>query len=689
MKQRLFLYSFALSVVLLSLVACPSPERISNYPWDADPSAGFMENPDATTQDVYFGNVRAINPDADNSLSTDSTESEWYKLAIFYHIWVPSFADSNGDGIGDIQGIIDHLDYLSNDLGVTAIWLSPVFESASNITNLHGYDTTNHFRVDPRLGSNYRLQELIREVHRRGLRIIFDYVPNHVSNLHPWFVGSAKDTSNKYRNWFIWKSPRPSGWTGWDASSDFHGPVDGYYYYGLFWEGMPDLNYEEQAVRQAMVNVLLGWLNFGFDGIRVDAVKYLFEDWSSSGSGYVDQQKTLEHWQQVRTLLDKYHEQSYAKFMVAENWTSAKDNLVQYMNQNTTAGFHMTLDFPFAYAAANLNTTAIDNHWQYVQSTVIPAGGWMGTFTSNHDNVVSRPMTTFNGDVGKVRLQAALQLTGLGTPYIYYGNEIGMTGQAGDDRNLRRPFSWNTIMQQKSDPASLLSWNKALNVLRKSRPSLSKGEYIPLINDNGMFAFERTLDSERTLVVMNSSASEADLTVPLHTVPSAVRTLFGTDNTTWSSGTTTITLNKIAGFGVRVLALEAGAPVQTLINDIPYTVPLPPAIYLMGSLSDWTNGAKMNALPADPVVLQVSRNLSANTGYTFKFKVGSSWYGYTEIGTKYDTTLAEKVNGTSVSATEILDDGTEYHNITFTPVSSGSYSFLYRSADNHWCIVQH
>ena len=331
--------------------------------------------------------------------------------------------------------------YLQNDLGVTAIWLSPIFESASNDQNLHGYDTTNHFRVDPRLGSNYRLQDLIRQVHQRGMRIIFDYVPNHVSNQHPWFIASASNTTNKYRNWFIWKSSRPSGWTGWDSSSDFHGPINGYYYYGLFWEGMPDLNYDEQAVREMMANILLGWLNFGFDGIRVDAVKYLYENWSTNGSGYKDQPKTFEHWQNVRALINQYKDIGYAKFMVAENWTDDQDNLLQYMLKDTTPGFNMTLDFPFALAAATLDTTTIDSHWQWVQTTVIPSGGWMGTFTSNHDNVVSRPMTNFNGDAGKVRLQAALQLTGLGTPYIYYGNEIGMTGQTGDDINLRQPFT--------------------------------------------------------------------------------------------------------------------------------------------------------------------------------------------------------------------------------------------------------
>lgn len=682
--------AFALFCLVLftatGFVSCSPDQTSLTYPWDADPAVEFSEIPASTTTDPYFGALRTITPDNPNSLATD--KADWYKDAIFYHLWVPAFADSNGDGIGDLQGIIDHLDYLQNDLGVTAIWLSPIFESASTPPNLHGYDAINLYRVDPRLGSNYRLQQLIRALHSRGMRIIFDYVPNHVSSQHPWFTKSASGTGSPYRDWLIWKPNRPTGWTGWDSLSDFHGPVNGSYYYGLFWDGMPDLNYETQAVREAMANILLGWLNFGFDGIRVDAVKYLYEDWSTTGSGYVDQAKTIEHWQKVRELLNQYTDVNTAKFMVAENWTGDQSNLLEYMAKDGKSGFNMTLDFPFAYAAAALNTADLNNHWMWVQSSVVPAGGWMGTFTSNHDNVVSRPSTKFSGDAGKVRLQAALQLTGLGTPFIYYGNEIGMAGAAGNDINLRQPFSWNAARTQKTDPSSLLSWHRALIVLRSARSSLRQGSYLLVANSGGVFAYERNLGSERTLVVMNTTAEACNLSVTLSSAPSAVHTLFGSDNVSWTSGSSTITLNNVAGFGVRVLALESGVTGATLINDIPYQIPPAPSFYLMGTLSDWSSGAAMAPVSGASGLLSVSRPLNANIAYLFKFKSGGTWYGWNELGSKYDTSLADSLSGTAVNVSLFQDDGSVNHNIKFTPESGGTYRFLYRYTDQRWCVVR-
>jgi len=638
----------------------------------------------------YFHSIKQVNPDTSNSLHT--ADNTWYKDAVFYHLWVPAFADSDSNGIGDLQGILNKLDYLQNDLGVTAIWLSPIFRSNSTSSNLHGYDAIDLYTVDSRLGTNDDLKPLIQQVHSRGMRIIFDYVPNHVSNQHPWFIQSAGSTSSSYRDWFIWRNPRPSGWTGWDTYSDFHGPRNGSYYYGIFWEGMPDLNYDNPDVRDAMADVFLNWLNFGFDGMRIDAIKYLYEDWNTNGSGYADQPKTFQHWQKVRSLLDEYASVGYAKFMVAENWTSDHTNLVQYMNKDAVPGFHMTLDFPFAYAAATLDTNALNSHWQWVQSSVVPAGGWMGTFTSNHDNVVSRPMTTFSGDAAKVRLQTALQLTGPGTPFLYYGNEIGMTGAAGNDINLRQPFDWTGASTQKSDGTSLLSWHKALITLRKERASLRRGAYQLIKNQGGVFAYERSLGDERTLVVMNTGAAQASFTLTLSQVPEAVHTLFGSDDASWSGGSSaTITVNNVAGYGVRVLALESGASGETLINDIPYGSGTPQStVILMGTLSDWTSGVAMSPSSADSSILEVSRSLSGGISYQFKFKEGSDyWYGWLELSNAYDPTLvqAADISGTVIVLSQFADAGDANHNIQFTPAASTSYIFLYRPTDKHWCVV--
>ncbi|MCA1949678.1 MAG: alpha-glucosidase C-terminal domain-containing protein [Treponema sp.] len=263
-----------------------------------------------------------------------------------------------------------------------------------------------------------------------------------------------------------------------------------------------------------------------------------------------------------------------------------------------------------------------------------------------------------------------------------------MTGAAGNEINLRQPLSWNVVSSQKTDPASLLSWHRALITLRSARSSLRQGSYSLVANTGGVFAYERNLDGERTLVVMNTGAEAGNLTVTLSSAPSAVHTLFGSDNVSWTSGSSTITLNNVAGFGVRVLALEAGTAGANLINDIPYQTPPAPAYYLMGTLSDWSSGAAMAPLSGVSDILSVSRPLNANTPYFFKFKTGSSWYGWNELGSKYDTSLAASLSGTAVYVNQFQDDGSADHNIQFTPQSSGTYRYLYRYTDQRWCVVQ-
>lgn len=662
-----------LAVVVL-LASCPSPSGggTTGLPWDNDPE--ILVGGGSTTSTTYWGEINAAQPDSQNSLAT--TDADWYKDAVFYHLWVVAFADSNGDGLGDLQGIIDRLDYLQNDLGVTAIWLSPIFETASGNGNLHGYDATNLYRVDPRFGSNYRLQQLLRAAHQRGMRLIYDHVPNHVSSQHPWFQESQNVSSPK-RNWFKWLSSRPTlpAWTGWDSYSDFHGPVNGAYYYGIFWDGMPDLNYDTPEVRQAMANVKRDWLNFGFDGIRMDAVKYIYEDWSKTdNTGYADQPATFTFWNKVREdIFDAYNSsfggQHYHKFMVAENWESNQSNLLKYMKDGSNDGFHMTLDFPFAYAAAALHTNNLHSHWNWVKSSVEPADGWMGTFVSNHDNVVSRPMTNFMGDEGKVRAQTALLLLGVGTPFVYYGNEIGMSGAAGNDINLRQPLNWATVSTQKGQPQSLLNWHRHLINLRKTRASLRRGSYTLVHNSGGIYAFERSVGSERTLVVFNlNDSTQSTINLTLTSAPDVRITLLGTHDVGGTGNS--VQVNNVVGYGVRVIALESGASGPTSIDDIPYNPPPPPTVYLRGSFNAWGITHPMTYNPVTQIY-SVTINLSTGS-HQFKFNTGSSWYGYTN--STYDPTVG---GDTGLSFT---DAGGNDHNIGYTS-GTGNHTFYFSLND--------
>ena len=627
---------------------------------------------------ALFTALNAPNPDA-RSLGSDA--ADWYKDAVFYHLWMSAF--NNGDsslgatGEGDIAGIVSKLDYLQNDLGVTAIWLSPFVQSNSSASNRHNYDATDLTTVNTAYGTNANMFALIKAVHDRGMKIIFDWVPNHVSNMHPWFTLSASSTSNAKSNWFIWKTSLPSGWTGMDSSSDFYyNSTNKLYYYGVFWSGMPDLNYRAPGVRNAMGNSIQYWLDAGFDGMRVDAVKYLYEDWSTNGTtGYIDQPLTFEHFQQIRSkILDAYANKTDSsgkklyKFMIAENSVTDKPNLLKYMNDGGKSGFNMTLDFPFLYASGSLSATDLDTLWKWESTTVASAGGWTGAFTSNHDNFASRPMSNFNGDGGKVRAQAALQMTAVGTPFIYYGNEIGMLGKSGSDINLRQPFDWTSEATEKADLTSILNWHKALITARKNRSSLRRGSYTLVKNDttNKIFAFERDDGSERTLVVANLNSTVQSPALTLSAAPSAsAGTIVGTHNLSVSGST--ITVASMQPYAVRIIALEGAA--ANLIGD--YVAPAD-AVYLRGSFANWDPGTQMTYTNG---IYTLTTTVSA-VAQTFKFydSTTSTWYGMADSLT-YDSSIGGDP-GVSYSGTD---------NIAFTS-AGGSYTFYFDLANKKFSI---
>lgn len=507
---RVFTAAGALgSLLLISLaIGCASPaERSFEAP--APDHAPLAAIDDPSPSPSHFRDLSPIQPDPDRSLA--AADADWYKDSVFYHIWINAFNDSTGDGIGDIPGITEKLDYLV-DLGITGIWLSPFFESASTEINLHMYDTTDHYTVDPRFGTNEDLDELLAEAHARGIRVIFDWVPNHISNEHPWFIESAAGENDR-EDWFVWRD-EPGSQDGPWGQQVWHRHSNGRYYYGVFWSGMPDINFRHQAAKDAMTDVAIYWLNRGFDGMRVDAMKYMYEDERSIRGGYEDEDENFEYFQAIRSqILDEFgtHTDSdgdaFHKFMVAENWTSSHASLERYMvDEDGNLGFHMTLDFPFAYAAANRIPFQLSNHWNWVTED-LHEDAWMGTFLSNHDNVVNRPISV-HGEP-EVRSVVAVQLMGPGTPYLYYGNEIGMEdaaefgGASHADRRHRQPFEWEMMEAQDSDPDSLLNLHRDLTALRHSRVSLRRGDYTMLSTADRTLVFLRSYNSETTLAAVN------------------------------------------------------------------------------------------------------------------------------------------------------------------------------------------
>lgn len=468
----------------------------------------------------------------------------WHRDAVIYHVWVKAYADGlHGDGIGDLPGLRGRLDHLQS-LGINTVWLSPIFECAYKGDNMHGYDTTDYYKINDRFGGQTDLKNLLDDAHGRGMRVLMDFAPNHTSTSHPWFTGEATRSS-----WYIWKSAPPAGWGypwgGGRPEDVWKTGLSGYFYTAFGVDSLADLNFYNPAVRTAVLDIQRYWLDRGFDGMRVDAARHLCE----SGPGQQsDQPDTHARLKEFRTLLDEYSAgdlhphpggdpaKHSAKVMIAEAWTDVAGVAPYYGNGSNE--FHLCLDFDAPWAIYNAisreDATLVSGLWEQ-QKSRFPTGTTTATFDSNHDNVISRPGTQYGGDRPRIILAEALNLLSPGTPIIYYGNEVAMTGQAGSDINLRRPMDWAAVSAQSGDPDSVLSWCRYLIQARQAYPAL-RGSYATVASDGAgkVLAYLRSAGAERVIVVANLSGS-----------------------------TRSVTLKELASLGV-----APGAPVGAILGDL-------------------------------------------------------------------------------------------------------------------------
>ncbi len=459
-------------------------------------------------------------PSASESLrlAQGGLADKWWNDRVFYEIFIRSFQDSDGDGIGDIQGLIDRLDYLNDgdpatndDLGVTGIWLMPPFEAHS----YHGYDVTDYYAIESEYGSEADMRRLVAEAHQRGIAVIVDMVINHTSSRHPWFM-SARIGEPEYADWHIWAEEDP-GYAGpWGAPA-WHS-AGGRYYYGVFWDGMPDLNLNSAAVTQELYDVATFWLrDIGVDGFRLDAIKHLIE---------VDESQ--ENRPESRAWLAEYeaHLESVKphSFTVGEVFGGAAFIVARYVNDGAIdLGFDFNLADKIISAAQRGSNREIARAHQIVMREY-PLNQF-AAFLTNHDQ--DRLANRLRFDSGKNKVAASLLLTGPGVPFLYYGEEIGMTGAKPDER-LRTPMRWdgspyagfttgdalwqplndaadgtsNNVEAQSEDPDSLLSHYRALIHLRNSHSALRRGNFQPVDSiPRQVYAFLRH-DAEQALLVL-------------------------------------------------------------------------------------------------------------------------------------------------------------------------------------------
>jgi alpha-amylase len=451
----------------------------------------------------------------------------WWDGAVFYEVFVRSFADSEegplaNDGIGDLRGLIDKLDYLNDgdpetddDLGVTGIWLMPIMQSPS----YHGYDTTDYYTVEEDYGTNEDFLELIEQAHARGIRVIVDLVLNHSSHKHPKFVGSG-DPRSEFHDWYRWERRDP-GYKGPWGQGVWH-EVDGRYYYGVFSRSMPDLNYENPAVTREMLKVTKYWLTeMRADGYRLDAIKHLIE------RGEL-QEHTLPTHRWLRGFYSHYKRVNPSALTVGEVWTDTP-TVATYVGDQMDLAF----DFDQAYATIHAARTGEKDRLAKSQAAswrLFPRGQF-ATFLANHD--MDRTMSQIGGDVSMAKLGATIQLTSPGVPFVYYGEEVGMAGH-GPHPDIRSPMQWSgdahagfsaaepwhridsgypqaNVAVQDADADSLLNLYRRLIRLRQAHKPLAVGDIVEVPTDHpAVYAYLRRAKGQAVLVVVNLGAEPVD-----------------------------------------------------------------------------------------------------------------------------------------------------------------------------------
>ena len=442
-------------------------------------------------------------------------ENAWWNETVFYEVFVRSFKDSDGDGVGDIQGLIDKLDYLNDgnsdtttDLGITGIWLMPVTES----TSYHGYDIVDYYAVDQEYGTQEDFKQLIEAAHQRGIKVIIDLVINHTGVDNPWFKASQANDP-EFRDWYIWESTRP-GYLGPWGEPVWHFS-NGAYYYGIFWGGMPDLNLENPDVTQEIYEITRFWLEeMNVDGFRMDAIRHIIEN------GAVQ-----ENTQETHAWLQGFHQ--YYKsvdpqaFTVGEAWTTT-GQVLDYIGDEMDIAFEFDLAESFLNAAKGSIVSGLKKQAQKVLESY-PQGQY-GVFLTYHDQ--NRVRFMLRSDE-KSRLAATMLLTFPGVPFIYYGEEIGMLGSKPDE-DIRLPMQWTgeasgagftsgtpwrppyedyatrNVAAEISDPASLWNHYRALIALRNEYPALRSGEAVLVEADTAnLYAILRYTENEAFLVLVN------------------------------------------------------------------------------------------------------------------------------------------------------------------------------------------
>jgi len=519
-----------------------------------------------------------------SDLSSPDPVGPWWRDAVFYQIYPRSFADSNGDGVGDLDGIRAHLADLAW-LGIDALWISPFYRSPMAD---FGYDVSDYCDVDPIFGDLAAFDALLTEAHALGLRVIIDWVPNHTSDQHPWFLDAAFSRTSEYRNWYVWREPDEDGTppNNWVAAFDLSAPAwsrdprTDQWYLHLFDPAQPDLNWDEPAVVEAMHDVLRFWLDRGVDGFRADVLHTIgkFPDLPDDPPAVAgiphgalnDVPVTHERVQAIRSLIDSY---AGERVLVGEIYLMTTEAIASYYGDGDEV--HMAFNFPALYApwSADRWRSSIEE----TDATLGARDAWPTWVLSNHDNPRHRTRydlaaqrrgedgaTTVLRSETRARAAAVLLLTLRGTPFIYQGEELGLLDSEiapaqvvdpGGRDGCRGPLPWDSSPgfgwptgssgggspwlplppeadtrnrdAQRNDPRSILNMYRRLLQLRRSMPALRSGGLELLDAPEGVLAFQRGDEADACWILINTTGEVVELPVAL--VPFGSQVMFASD----------------------------------------------------------------------------------------------------------------------------------------------------------------
>jgi alpha-glucosidase len=467
----------------------------------------------------------------------------WWKSAVVYQIYPRSFADTDGDGVGDLPGIRAHLDHLV-DLGVDALWLSPFFPSPMAD---FGYDVSDYCGVDPLFGTLDDFDALVRDAHERGIRVIIDWVPNHTSDQHPWFAESRSGPDNPKRDWYVWRDPAPGGgppnnwveaWGGGPAWT--FDEASGQWYLRLFLPEQPDLDWSNPAVRAAMHDVVRFWLDRGVDGVRIDVVHALGKDPELGDdpdelipiphSALNDRPETHPILRDLRLLFDGYEGD---RMMVGEVYLLDTGLVATYYGDGDE--LHLAFNFPPLYAPWDADRWR--DQIERVERELGPRDAWPTWVLSNHDNARHR---TRYGTEARARAAAVLLLTLRGTPFLYAGEELGLADaeiradeavDPGGRDGCRAPIPWtatpphgwrgaapwlpfpprpdaHSAEAQAGDPDSMLHLYRRILTARRASDALQVGDWRLLEGPTGVLGYERRSEQDRRVILVNFTDGE-------------------------------------------------------------------------------------------------------------------------------------------------------------------------------------